>query len=187
MIFNHQSQASPRKGSLGIAMIFFIIAIVGVMMTISSPAEKSESKEIDKSSIEELQTDQFKKTNYSVYFLRVIIITAGIIVVVLLGSRWYRRKMRFGNSNKVEMNILSRQYLSPKHSLIMVGVEGRRFLLGITENSINLISESEDKNETENEENSINEEIDMQEHSAEQAKVDSDDSFDTVLKKRTNL
>ena len=182
MIFRLQSQGSPKKGSLGIAMIFFIIAIAGVILTISSPAEKPESNESEKSSTEAIQSDQFKSTNYNAYLLRVILITSAIVIVILLGSKWYRRKMSIGNSNKIEMNILSRRYIGPKHSMIIVGVEGRRFLLGITDNSINLISEFDGSDKKDNNATTITEESDKEDNSPSHVKVDSVDTFDSVLK-----
>jgi len=176
VIFNLRSQGTPRKGSLGIAMIFFLIAITGVILTISSPAEKPNSDENEKPSTQTVRSEQLNSTNYNVYFLRVILITAAIVLVILLGSKWYRRKMGTGNSNKIEMNILSRRYIGPKHSLIIVGVAGRRFLLGITDNTINLISEFENCDETEDTVVTINE------VNAKQDNVDPVDSFDNVLK-----
>ncbi|MDP8237473.1 MAG: flagellar biosynthetic protein FliO [Candidatus Hatepunaea meridiana] len=150
-----RSQNAPKRGSLGVAMIFIAIAVIGVMLTISSPSKKQKSSEIEKPSLETVQPletvqhNQIKKSNYSSYLLRVILITAAIIAVILVGSRLYRKQMRLGDSNKVNISILGRQYISPKHSLIMVRVTGRRFLLGITDSSVNLISEFEDEIESE--------------------------------------
>ncbi len=68
--------------------------------------------------------------------------TAVVLALILLGGwflHWVMKKA--GHEEEGRIKVLHRFYLSPKHSLVIVNVEGRRLLLGVAENGINFICE----------------------------------------------
>tara|TARA_B100001123_G_C15345850_1_gene1037113 strand:+ start:20751 stop:21230 length:480 start_codon:yes stop_codon:yes gene_type:complete len=83
------------------------------------------------------------KSNYSNYFLRTLGITGLIIIFILMGFKWYKSKL-VENVNHFSMEVLGKQYISPKQYLIMVRIEGQKLLMGVTDQSINLIKEFSD-------------------------------------------
>ena len=73
--------------------------------------------------------------------LRVILSLA-----VVLGLLWYlhRKISRFNRSgNKADpVTIVTRQGISPKASVVMIEADGKRFLLGVTDQSVNVLHTS---------------------------------------------
>ena len=82
-------------------------------------------------------------SNYSHYFLRTLGITGLIIILILVGFKWYKNKLSF-EGDYFSMEILGKQHISPKQYLMMVRIEGRKLLMGVTEQSINLVKEFAD-------------------------------------------
>jgi len=138
-------------------MIFVLIAVVGAVILVSSLPRKSGNGPpavaeqalpppvaqalpppvAQAPSVRELQP----KGSFFRFITRVVAVTGAIIVLCLLGAKWYRRRMRLGGSDRLQMAVKGRFYLGPKHSLVMIDVDDRRLLLGMTESSINLITE----------------------------------------------
>jgi len=84
------------------------------------------------------------KSNYSNYFLRTLGITGLIIIFILIGFKWYKSKL-VQNMDHFSMEVLGKQHISPKQYLIMVRVEGQKLLMGVTDQSINLVKEFSDE------------------------------------------
>jgi len=86
-------------------------------------------------------------SNYSHYFLRTLGITGLIIILILVGLKWYKNKLSF-EGDYFSMEVLGKQHISPKQYLMMVRIEGRKLLMGVSEQSINLVKEfvEEEKN-----------------------------------------
>lgn len=80
------------------------------------------------------------KSNYSHYFLKTLGITGLIIMLILVGFKWYKNKFSF-EGDYFSMEVLGKQHISPKQYLMMVRIEGRKLLMGVTEQSINLVKE----------------------------------------------
>ena len=74
-------------------------------------------------------------------------ITAFIIILILVGFKWYKNKLSF-EGDYFSMEVLGKQHISPKQYLMMVRIEGRKLLMGVSEQSINLVKEfvEEEKN-----------------------------------------
>lgn len=68
-------------------------------------------------------------------------------LAVVLGLLWYmqRRLTRSARSKGTAdlVNVVSRQGLSPKASVVVVDTEGKRFLLGVTEQSVSVLHTSD--------------------------------------------
>ena len=96
------------------------------------------------------------KSKYSNYFLRTLGITGLIIVFILIGFKWYKSKL-VQNGDHFSMEVLGKQHISPKQYLIMVRIEGKKLLMGVTDQSINLVKEfaGEKQNETNMDSNDI--------------------------------
>ena len=67
-------------------------------------------------------------------------------LAVVFGLLWYlhHKISRFNRtSNKADpVTVVTRQGLSPKASVVMIEAEGRRFLLGVTDQSVNVLHTS---------------------------------------------
>ncbi|MCG2621665.1 flagellar biosynthetic protein FliO [Arthrobacter sp. I2-34] len=68
-------------------------------------------------------------------------------LAVVLGLLWVLQR-RFsrgaaGSSGDVELTVLSRRNVSPKASVVVVETDGKRFLLGVTEQSVNVLHTSD--------------------------------------------
>lgn len=73
--------------------------------------------------------------------LRVVISLAAV-----LGLLFYLRKRilpRFGGAHTQQVNVVERQSVGPKSSVVLVDVQGRRYLLGVGESSINVLDSFE--------------------------------------------
>lgn len=76
-------------------------------------------------------------------FIRIVIAIFVLAVLLIISVKSYRKRLRFDTPNSIKMDVISRRYIGPKQSLLMVIVDTRKFLLGVTENSINLLAEFE--------------------------------------------
>lgn len=73
--------------------------------------------------------------------LRVVISLAAVF-----GLLFYLRKRilpRFGTPNTNQVNVVERQSIGPKSSVVLLDVQGRRYLLGVGESSINVLDSFE--------------------------------------------
>ncbi len=76
------------------------------------------------------------------YFYRVFFVTAILILLLFFILFFYKK---FGGKNltpgRSKIHILSRQNLTPKQSLMIVAIEGKKYVLGVSDHSVNLITE----------------------------------------------
>ncbi|MGO4102366.1 flagellar biosynthetic protein FliO [Leifsonia sp. YAF41] len=72
--------------------------------------------------------------------LRVIVSLAAVLGVI-----WYAHKRLTKSSRAAQVanpiRVVSRQGLSPKSSVVIIEAEGKRFVLGVTEQSVNVLYE----------------------------------------------
>lgn len=73
-------------------------------------------------------------------------VIVGILGVILLIIKKYGKKINNSKDNK-SLNIISKSSLSPKNHLYIIEVENKKLLIGANDNSINLISELDTKQE----------------------------------------
>jgi flagellar protein FliO/FliZ len=64
----------------------------------------------------------------------------GLLVVIAGGAYLFAKKVgRPGQAGQTQIKVLTQHYLGPKKSLAIVRVAGESILIGVTDNSINLI------------------------------------------------
>ncbi|MFN8845543.1 MAG: flagellar biosynthetic protein FliO [Bdellovibrionales bacterium] len=64
----------------------------------------------------------------------------GLLVVIAGGAYFLAKKVgRPGQTGQTQIKVLTQHYLGPKKSLAIVRVAGESILIGVTDNSINLI------------------------------------------------
>lgn len=84
------------------------------------------------------------------YFYRVFWVTA-FIVLFLLGFLFFYKK--YGGTpkqlTKSKIHVLTRQQLGTKQSVMIVIIENKKYALGVTDHSVQLISELGEANEQE--------------------------------------
>ncbi len=78
------------------------------------------------------------------YIWRVLGVTTLLLVLLLIGLRAYRKLNGFSAGFPM-MQIIARSNIGPKQSLIVVAIDGRRLLLGVTEQQIQLITELDEQ------------------------------------------
>ncbi|MBN4081340.1 flagellar biosynthetic protein FliO [Caldithrix abyssi] len=146
MIPTVRFDSGPGKKSTGLAVLFALIAVMGMLMIFTSSQDKvpPESPTL----IVEKSADQHTdfQSKYSGYMVKIISVTGGIILLFVFGAKWYR-KHQAQSSSVFHMNVLGKQYFSPKQYLMLVRIEEKKMLLGITDQSINLLKEYEDDEE----------------------------------------
>ena len=76
------------------------------------------------------------------YFYRVFFVTA-IIILLLFSVLFFYKKLggKALETNRSKIHILARQNLTPKQLLMIVAIEGKKYVLGVSEHSVNLITE----------------------------------------------
>ena len=75
-------------------------------------------------------------------FYTVFLMTALLLLVLVSGAYIYKKlggKSKF--IGKSDIRILSRRHLGPKQSIVIAVIENKKYALGITEQSINLIAD----------------------------------------------
>lgn len=76
------------------------------------------------------------------YFYRIFFVT--VIIILLLFSILFFYKKLGGKGlapNRSQIHILSRQNLTPKQTLFIVAIEGKKYVLGASDHSVHLITE----------------------------------------------
>ncbi len=99
---------------------------------------------------------QADSTNYNVparpdlggYLLKVVLVTLFIIVLIIVGARWYGKFTNF-NPGSSQIRILAKHNVGPKQLLLMIRIERKKLLIGVTENSINLLSDLGESDDSE--------------------------------------
>ena len=74
------------------------------------------------------------------YLFKVIFVTIFIIVVLIIGTKWYSKFNKMIGSPSF-IKILSKQHIGNKQFLMLIAVENKKILVGVTESSINHITD----------------------------------------------
>ena len=134
------------KTSIRLTVVFAVVSALILILFILFPGENATNDVAQANSSNYGESVPFN-SNYSHYFLRTLGITGIIIILILVGFKWYKNKLSF-EGDYFSMEILGKQHISPKQYLMMVRIEGRKLLMGVSEQSINLVKEfvEEEKN-----------------------------------------
>jgi flagellar biogenesis protein FliO len=76
------------------------------------------------------------------YLVRVIFVTAVLIVCIVFGAKFYR-KWVFKQMGPVKnrIRVLGRQAVGPKQFIVLVSIEGKKYALGVTDQSVNILTD----------------------------------------------
>jgi len=156
MIRNSNPQSISKIGSYGLVIIFAIVTVIGAILMYSSPPgfvdKQQESSSTSPTSVTKVATENERyETDYSDYVVRTVFVTLFIVMLIVVIAKIYRNRVHQEINSKIEMHVLGRKYIGPKQFLLMVNVQKRNLLLGVTDNSINLIASyelEEDENVT---------------------------------------
>ena len=110
--------------------------------------EKVKDKvKVTQSSIEKKQKSGFDITNYLGKFIAFLgLLVVGLYIVVLAMKKGFVKKGRLGFLHNSQMlKVINTTHISPKRSLMIVDVGQELFLIGSSENGLNLISKIEDR------------------------------------------
>jgi len=145
-VFNLWSKPT-QKGSKGQALLFFVIAIIGLVLIYTYPpaSHPNTSTVVQKSSDDGEQKLALQRTDsghFGRYILRTMVVTAMIIVMILAISRIYRRRQKSDIPDSYDLNIIGRKYLGPRSSLLVVKFGKKQLLLGVTDSGIQRLSEN---------------------------------------------
>ena len=161
MKFVDMNKATKPRTMNIIALLFAIVMIAGIFLTID-PGKTNSEKQENVEKLKEIAADttiknikveykeadpgEFSKSknlprisNYNSRFyqsmLTVVILLMFFILVMYLLKK--RQKMNFGSTSNIK--IIDRKYLGQKQFLATVVVDDEKLLLGVTDQSINLI------------------------------------------------
>ena len=88
-----------------------------------------------------LSAQQFnQRPSLTGHYIKLLLITFVLLVIFYFALK-VMRKLQFGNNPNTSerIRVLSKTYLTNKHSLWLVIINGNKYLLGITDQAINLI------------------------------------------------
>ena len=89
-----------------------------------------------------------KQSTVSGHLYKVVWVTFVLVIFLVAGLFLYKK---FVFKTNVPFNsvikIIARQNLSPKQSIVIINIEGKKYALGVTEQQVNLITELGDINE----------------------------------------
>jgi len=139
------TQTDQKRGSLGVALIFILIAIIGMILIYTKPDhKKSESAPMPEVESGQLQKS-YPKPALGSYLIRTVVVTGAIIVLIIIGAKVYRRRLKNDLPFRFQLKVVGRKYLSPKQYLAVIKTGQRHLLLGVTDNSIQLLTELNDE------------------------------------------
>ncbi|HMA62874.1 MAG TPA: flagellar biosynthetic protein FliO [bacterium] len=162
------SNKKDRIRSYFVALLFLVVAAIGIWMAFSKNSEpqsegqvqKAQSSYADTVSAQEQTTPSRKDTSlikyrqssdeYSGGIIKTIVISALFIIFLIAGIILFRKKFKSSRAFGMDMEILGKKYFGQKQFLIMVKIEGKKLLLGVTDQSIHLIKEFEVDEDDEN-------------------------------------
>lgn len=149
---------NTTQGTKIFVVIFALITILGFVSILSPDPKADPPAPATEQALQPSST-------YSGYLFRVVAVTLLLIVFLVIGLRLYRKQILLKGKNSLNMNLLGRYYINDKQYLLKVSIDDRNLLLGVSDSSINLITE-----------------LDMDEAEAEI----SDRPFGTILDLETN-
>lgn len=140
------NNTQQKRGSMGAALIFMLIAVMGVLLIYLSPTSKLSNSQsqygyADSTSTEITNATLEKAAPSGIgYVFRSLLIMGSILIFFYVGMRIYRRKKTGNMPGYYQVRVLGRQYLGPKQYLALVEWNDQRLLLGVTDNQITKLS-----------------------------------------------
>lgn len=76
------------------------------------------------------------------YYYRVFVVTGIIILIIFIGLNIYKKKTgNLSTVNKQAIKIIARRSIGPKQYILLAIIDGRKFALGVTDQSVNKIAD----------------------------------------------
>ncbi|EMY34111.1 flagellar biosynthesis protein FliO, partial [Arthrobacter crystallopoietes BAB-32] len=70
--------------------------------------------------------------------LRVVLSLGAVLTVLWLAQKYARRRLKVGGSEQL-VSVVARQGIGQKAAVVLVDADGKRFLLGVTEQSVSIL------------------------------------------------
>ncbi len=120
-----------------------LLLLVVVMLTINGPAyAQNVGDSIVFAQEDSVLIAQNHPEKIGGYFYRIFFVTAVILILLLSVLYFYKKLGGKGlTPNRTKIHILARQNIGPKQTIVMVAIEGKKYALGTTDHSVNLIAE----------------------------------------------
>lgn len=89
-----------------------------------------------------IQLVQGQQGSMGSYYYKVFLAT-GIVILLLISVMYVFKKLggQALSQNRTKIQVLSRQNIGPKQSVVIVAIENKKYALGVTDQTINLLSE----------------------------------------------
>lgn len=105
----------------------------------STPVVTEVTKPVSEEQIP-ININQVKKSSTSDSYMGRLVMVVAVMAVFAGGAFFYAKKYGHpGKNQQTQIKVLTQHYLGPKKSLAIVRVAGESILIGVTDNSINLI------------------------------------------------
>ncbi len=136
--------ATSRKASYAVAFVFALVALMGAMMILTSPFPSPQNVQpanrVWADSAKVIQEKEVVEGDGSV--LKVMTYTGLILLIIIIGARLYKKYSLPHNGQAVsQIKIVARQALGPRQNVIVIVVENKKYLIGVTEQNINFLSD----------------------------------------------
>jgi len=142
-------RSNGKHGSIGLAMVFFMIAILGIIFYFNDYSKPPDTQTVQVPDdtvsfrISQPPLSENHRSTVSGYIIRSILVMGLMLGLLYLGLRMYRYKFKQKRTGFSGIHILGRHYLNPKQYIIIVEWGQRQFLLGVTDNQITKLAEQE--------------------------------------------
>ncbi len=125
------------KKTFHLLVIFMVFLLTHTLFASGIPSDSSRSAQSDS-----MFTHTSQIPDVSGSFYKVFLIT-GILLLIFVAIMFVYKKLsgRPVISTKSRIFIISRQNLGPKQSVMVVSIENKKYALGVTDHSVQLITE----------------------------------------------
>ena|GEM_PF-5425178 len=123
-----------------------LLGICGIFLVLFQP-KVTFAQSVTKDSLLFSNTDsttsiQPQNNRMEGYYYRVFVVTGLIILILLIGLNIYKKKSGHLTAvNKQAIKIIARRAIGPKQYILLAIIDGRKFALGVTDQSVNKIAD----------------------------------------------
>ncbi len=121
-------------------MLFRLKHLMTFLFVLGTGASGLLMAQADSSQADSLTLQSFNTPSLTGHYIKLLLITFVLLVVFYFALR-LMRKVQYGNQNlrSEPVRVLSKTYLTSKHSLWVVIIGKNKYLLGVTDQAINLL------------------------------------------------
>jgi flagellar biogenesis protein FliO len=103
---------------------------------------------LDSNVSSEQETNKNSRPNYPALIVRVTLLTAIAGLCTYIFVRYYKNKIQPLNAT-ANIEVLGKHYINTKQHLLIVRIDKRKMVLGVSDSSINFLTELDSSNESE--------------------------------------